>query len=54
MPAVSKDQRVAAAIAEHEPAKLYKRNRGLLGMSKSSLRDFAKTRNQGLAKKVPR
>ena len=43
-PAVSRKQRVAMAIAEHEPGKLYKRNRGLKKMSKSQLHDFASTK----------
>jgi hypothetical protein len=48
MPAVSKDQRIATAIAEHDPQKLYKRNRGLLRMNNSQLHDFAKTSEFGL------
>ena len=44
MPAKSKKQRRAMAIAEHHPEKLYKRNRGLLKMSKEELHDFASTR----------
>lgn len=43
-PAVSAKQREAMAIAEHEPGKLYKRNRGLKKMSKSQLHDFASTK----------
>lgn len=41
MPAKNEKQRVAMAIAEHEPEKLYKRNRGMLKMSKEQLHDFA-------------
>jgi len=41
MPAVSKAQRIAMAIAEHEPEKLYERNKDMLKMSKSELNDFA-------------
>jgi len=52
MPAKSKSQRVVMAIAEHEPKKLYKRNKGLLKMSKSQLHDFATTKTIGLPKKV--
>jgi len=44
MPAVSKAQRTAMAIAEHAPGKLYGRNKGLLKMSKSQLHDFASTK----------
>ena len=43
MPAESQAQQAAMAIAEHEPEKLYARNRGLLKMSKSQLHDFAST-----------
>ena len=45
MPAVSEKQRIAAAIAKHQPEKLYKRNRGLLKMSKKDLSDY--TRRHG-------
>jgi hypothetical protein len=41
MPATSEKMRVAAAIAEHEPGKLYKRNRGFLKMTHGQLHDFA-------------
>lgn len=40
-PAVSEKQRIAMAIAEHEPEKLYKRNRGMKKMSHKQLHDFA-------------
>ena len=42
MPAVSENQRVAAVIAKHHPSKLFKRNRGLLKMSKGELSHFTK------------
>ena len=42
MPAKTEKQRVAAAIALHQPSKLYKRNRGLLKMSKEDLSDYAR------------
>ena len=48
MPATSKAQRRAIAIAEHAPDKLYKRNKGLLGMSHSDMHDFASTKEKGL------
>lgn len=51
MPAESKNQGIATAIAEHEPKKLYKRNRGLLKMSQKQLHDFASTPRKGLPKK---
>lgn len=48
MPAVSKKQQQAMAIAEHEPGKLYGRNKGLLSMTHSQLHDFAATPRAGL------
>ncbi len=51
MPAVSKAQQTAMAIAEHEPGKLYDRNKGLLQMSHSQLHDFAATPRKGLPQK---
>ena len=43
MPAVSKAQQVAAAIAEHTPDTLYARNAGLKKLSSRQLHDFAAT-----------
>lgn len=43
MPAVSKKQQIAMAIAEHEPEKLYDRNKGLTEMSHKQLHEFAST-----------
>lgn len=51
MPAVSQDQETAMRIAEHAPSKLYKRNKGMLGMSKEQLHEFASTKRSGLPKK---
>lgn len=48
MPARSKSQQMAMAIAEHNPGELYSRNKGLLSMSKSQLHDFAATKRKGL------
>lgn len=48
MPAVSKAQRIAMAIAEHDPKKLYKKNKGLLKMSHEQLHDFASTSEENL------
>ena len=48
MPAVSKKMRKAMAIAEHHPEKLFKRNKGMLKMSKNQLSDFASTKEKGL------
>jgi hypothetical protein len=36
------------AIAEHEPEKLYARNKGMLKMSRKQLHDFAATKRKGL------
>ena len=46
MPATSKKQRRAMAIAEHHPEKLYKRNKGLSDMTKEQLRDLGTTLSQ--------
>ena len=46
MPAETEKQRLAAAIALHNPGKLYKRNRSMLKMSRGDLRDFASKRRQ--------
>jgi len=55
MPAKSKAQQVAMAIALHAPEKLYARNRGMLKMSKGQLHDFAATKRKGLPRlKGPR
>jgi len=51
MPALSQNQEIATAIAEHEPDKLYARNKGLLKMSHEQLHDFAATPRTGLPKK---
>lgn len=48
MPATSKKQQIAMAIAEHEPSKLFARNKGLTKMSHSQLHDFASTPRKGL------
>lgn len=47
MPSITEKQRVAMAIAEHEPDKLYKRNRGMLKMSHEQLSDFARKSTKG-------
>ncbi len=51
MPATSRLQRRAAAIAKHEPEKLYKRNRGLLSMNKKDLSHYSSTSEKGLPHK---
>ena len=48
MPAKSKAQQIAMAIAEHNPNKLYKRNRGMKKMSHQQLHDYASTKRKGL------
>ena len=48
MPAVSKKQQQAMAIAEHEPLKLYERNKGLAKMRQEQLHEFASTKREGL------
>jgi len=52
MPAVSKKQQEAMAIAEHNPGKLYAKNQGLLKMTHSQLHDFASTKRKGLPTKI--
>ena len=52
MPARSIAQQQAMAIAEHNPSKLYSRNKSLLKMSHQQLHDFASTSHKGLAYKV--
>lgn len=54
MPAVSQAQQKVMAIAEHAPDKLYKKNRGLLDMSKKQLSEFASTKTSGLPKRAKR
>lgn len=52
MPAVSRNQRIAAAIAAHHPNELYARNRGLAKMSLKQLHEFAATKMKGLPRRV--
>lgn len=52
MPSVSKAQQEVMAIAEHDPDKLKKRNRGLLKMTHQQLHDFASTPRKGLPEHV--
>ncbi len=53
MPSVSRNQRVAMAIAEHHPDKLFARNKGMLKMSHGQLHDFAATDEEDLPKEAP-
>jgi hypothetical protein len=39
------------AIAEHEPEKLYARNKAMLKMTPEQLHDFAATKQKGLPKR---
>lgn len=43
MPAESKAQQIAMAIAEHHPEKLHAENRGMLDMTHKQLHEFAST-----------
>lgn len=52
MPAKSKNQQIAMAIAEHEPDKLYARNQGLTEMTHEQQHDFAATPRKGLPQKI--
>ena len=51
MPAKSIAQRRAMAIAQHDPDKLFKRNKGLASMKASDLKEFISTRERGLPRK---
>jgi len=52
MPAKSKAQRQAAAIAEHNPEQLYARNKGMVSMSQEELHKLASTSEKGLPQKA--
>ncbi len=52
MPSKSKVQQIAMAIAEHNPSKLDKKNRGLLKMSHEQLHEFATTPRKGLVQRI--
>jgi ribosomal protein S6 len=43
---------MAMAIAEHNPSKLAKKNRGMLKMSQAQLHDFAATPQKKLAMRI--
>ncbi len=47
MPSKTEKQRIAMVIAKHQPDKLYKRNRGMLKMSKEQLSEFARKSTKG-------
>lgn len=52
MPSKSQVQRIAMAIAEHHPSKLYKRNRGLAKMPYEKLHEFASTKEKSLPYRI--
>lgn len=52
MPATSKAQQRAAAIALHHPEALHAHNRGLAGLSMKVLHEFADTPRKGLPARV--
>ena len=52
MPAESKAQQQLFAIAEHEPSKLYSKNRKLGKLSRETLHEFAATKTKKLPKRV--
>ena len=50
MPAVSRNQQITAAIAKHNPEKLYKRNRSILSADSTTIGEIARTKRKGLPK----
>lgn len=52
MPAVSRAQRIAMAIAEHHPEELSAKNAGLKDMTHKQLHDFASTSEKNLPQHV--
>jgi hypothetical protein len=52
MPAESRAQRIAMAIAEHHPEQLKPENKGLAEMTHKQLHDFASTPEKGLPEHV--
>lgn len=48
LPSHSQAQQRLFAIAEHEPGKLFSKNRGLAKLPKKTLHDFASTKRKGL------
>ncbi len=52
MPAKSKAQQKLMAMALYSPEKIMEKNKGVLGMSKESMKDFASTKLKGLPSKV--
>lgn len=54
MPATSRAQQRLAAMALHNPGKVRKANRGILGMSRDDLRHFAETPRKELPEHKPK
>lgn len=54
MPAKSRAQQIAMAIAEHHPEELSAKNAGLKKMSHEQLHDFASTSTKHLPYKIAR
>jgi len=54
MPAKSKAQREAMAIAEHHPEELNAKNKGLAKMTHKELHEFASTKEKHLPEHVGR
>ena len=52
MPAESIAERRLMGLALNHPEQVYKKNRGVLKMSKGQLHDFAATKEKGLPKLV--
>lgn len=50
MPAKSVAQRRLIGLAKHHPEKVYSKNKGILGMTKSDMHDFASTKETSLPK----
>lgn len=52
MPSVSRSQQRLMAMAAHHPEKVSAKNRGILKMGTSKLREFASTKLKGLPEKA--
>ena len=54
MPATSEKQRKMMMVAEHEPEKLYERNRGVLSMTQGQMHDFATKKKRTMGEHMRR
>lgn len=52
MPSKSQSQRKLMAMAEHNPEKVYAKNKGVLKMTKTQLHDFIKKVSKSKSKGV--